>query len=193
MHAVRVFLLGTIVANNLPISDVPASCLGYVLLYIKEMVSMVVARHQIYLQNNLLYTSLYFGHFNRWQYSRRSPVLLTSAADAKLQRNCSGNLRDAACPMVKGCAGVSTSTMWNRKSSVMVLPLCWWRVLVEAGLTDSWSSWDTTRVCRVHPMSLSGYSISRSGKEMVGLAVGAALGVLVGVRFGSALVSTLSV
>jgi hypothetical protein len=82
--------------------------------------------------------------------------------------------------------------MWNGQSSVMVLPMCWWRVLAEGGLTDSWLSWDTNGVCCGHPTSLLGYSILRSGKEVVGLAVGAALGVVVGVGFGSALVSTLS-
>ncbi len=57
---------------------------------------------------------------------------------------------------------------------------------------DLWSSWDTTGVCQGHPTSLSGYSISRSGKVVVGLTVGAALGGVVDVGFGSALVSTLS-
>jgi hypothetical protein len=33
MHAMGVFLLGTIVANNPSVGDVSASCLGYVLLY----------------------------------------------------------------------------------------------------------------------------------------------------------------
>ncbi len=82
--------------------------------------------------------------------------------------------------------------MWNKKSSVMVLPLRWWCVLVEGGLTDSESCWDTTGVCRGYPTSLSGYSILRPGKVVVGLVVGVALGMVVGVRFGSALVSTLS-
>jgi hypothetical protein len=82
--------------------------------------------------------------------------------------------------------------MWNKKSSVMVLPLRWWHVLAEGGLIDLWLSWDTTGVCRGRPTSLSGYLISRSGKEVIGLAVGAALGVVVGVIFDYALVSTLS-
>ncbi len=81
--------------------------------------------------------------------------------------------------------------MWNRKSSVIVL-LVWWRVLVEGGLTDLWLSWNTNGVCRGCPTSLLGYLISRSGKEVVGLAVGTALGMVLGVRFGSASVSTLS-
>ncbi len=156
----------------------------------KAMVLVVVARCQISLPNNLLHMSLYFGCLNRWQYSRRSPVLLSSTADAKLQMNCSGKL---PCRVVKGWVRVGTFIMWNRKSSVMVLPLHWWCVLVEGGLIDSWSSWDTTRVCRGRPTSLPGYSVLRSGKEVVGLAVGVALGVVVGVGFGSALVSTLLV
>ena len=41
--------------------------------------------------------------------------------------------------------------MWNKKSSVMVLPLCWWCVLAGR-LTDSWLSWDTTGVGRGCPM-----------------------------------------
>ncbi len=73
------------------------------------------------------------------------------------------------------------SSMWNTKSSVMILPLHWWHVLAGGGLMDSWLSWDTTGVCRGHPTLLSGNLISRSGKEVVGLAVDAALGVVVGV------------
>ncbi len=42
------------------------------------------------------------------------------------------------------------------------------------------------------PSSMSGYIISSSGKVMVGMAVGAEMGVVVGVGFGSALVHTLS-
>ncbi len=80
--------------------------------------------------------------------------------------------------------------MWNRKSFVMVLPLRWWRVLAVGGLTDSWSSWDTTGVCHGRPTSLSGHSILRSGNKLVRLAVGMALGAVVVVGFGSALVST---
>ncbi len=82
--------------------------------------------------------------------------------------------------------------MWNRKSSVMVLPLHWWLMLAEGGLTDSWLSWDTTGVCCGCSTSLLGYLILRSGKLVVGLAVGAALGVVAGFGFGSTLVSTLS-
>jgi hypothetical protein len=76
--------------------------------------------------------------------------------------------------------GVGTS----RKSSVMILPLRWWRVLAEGGMDGL--------VVVLGPTSLSGYSISRSGKEVVVLAVGAALGVVVGVELDYALVSTLS-
>ncbi len=68
----------------------------------KAMVSVVVARRQISLPKDLLHTSLFFRCFNRWQYSRRSPVLLLITADEKLQRNHSGNLRDAVCRVVKG-------------------------------------------------------------------------------------------
>jgi hypothetical protein len=103
----------------------------------KAIVSVVVTRHQISLPKDLLQTSLYLGCFYRLQYSRISPVSPSSTADAKLQRHWRGNLHDAACWLVKGCVRVDTSIMWNRKSSVIVLPLRWWHVLAEGGMTDS--------------------------------------------------------
>ncbi len=102
MRAVGVFFLERIVANNPAVGDVPASFLGYVLLCHEGNGLGGCCKALNILAKDLLHMSLYFECFNRWQYSKRSPVLLSSTADAKSQRNCSGDLRNAACWVVKG-------------------------------------------------------------------------------------------
>ncbi len=63
----------------------------------KKNVSVVVANRLISFPNELLHVSLYFGCLMRWRYSSRLPVSLSRNAYARLQRNCKGKVRDAAC------------------------------------------------------------------------------------------------
>ncbi len=129
MHAVGVFLLGTIVASNPPIGDVPTSCLGYVLLCHEGNGLGGCYKASNFLAKKLVPYVFVCRMFQQMAIFQKVFSLVIKLAEAKLQSNGRGNLRDGACWVVKGCVGVYMSIMWNRKSSVMVLSLHCWRVL----------------------------------------------------------------
>jgi hypothetical protein len=134
---VGIFLLRTIVANNPSIGDVPASCLGYVLLCHEGNGLGGCHKALDFLSKRLAPYVFVFWMFQQMAIFQKVHSLVIKYCCREVQRNWRGNLRDVACWVVKGCVGVGTSIMWNRKSSVMVLPLRWWCVLAEGGLTDS--------------------------------------------------------
>ena len=114
------------------IDDRPGNQQPVALFFRKNMVSVVVTRRRISVPKDFIQTSLYFGCFIRWRYSRSFPVSSSRMADAASCKNLRGKRRDAACCAVKGerCASTSKAvSMW----SWVIIPRRWFLVLAEGG------------------------------------------------------------
>ena len=86
-----------------------------------------MANWSISLLKEWVHTSLYFGCFIKWQYSKRSPVLSSKIEWAQMHKNCSGYFHADACFVV---GGANVSIRWYAHSCIMVQLHCFWHVFL---------------------------------------------------------------